>query len=129
MRMGWGAVVFSVAMGASEALGLLCWLWRGCILGKGRPPVKMGGAPGRRCKPVAEKKKNPRPKCPNCGRGMKQQFIGLRHCKCGTSWQRGVGYFERTPDMMFALERKVIKKGKNSVRTKQVPVIRRNSGE
>ena len=55
---------------------------------------------------------------------MKQQFIGLKHCKCGTSWDRRTGYFERTSDMVFALDRKVIKKGKNSVRTKQVPVIR-----
>jgi hypothetical protein len=59
---------------------------------------------------------------------MKQQFIGLKHCKCGTSWQKGVGYFQRTSDMVFALERKVIKKGKNSVRTKQVPVIRSKEG-
>lgn len=26
--------------------------------------------------------------CPNCGRKMKQQFIGLQHCKCGMSWKR-----------------------------------------
>ena len=26
--------------------------------------------------------------CPNCGRKMKQQFIGLPHCKCGMSWKR-----------------------------------------
>lgn len=37
--------------------------------------------------------------CPNCGRKMKQQFIGLFHCKCGTSWRRDIGFFERTPDM------------------------------
>jgi hypothetical protein len=55
---------------------------------------------------------------------MKQQFIGLKHCKCGTSWQKGVGYFQRTNNMVFALKRKVTKKGKNSIRTKQVPVIR-----
>ena len=24
--------------------------------------------------------------CPECGRKMKQQFIGLKHCKCGMSW-------------------------------------------
>ena len=23
--------------------------------------------------------------CPNCGRKMKQQFIGLQHCSCGMS--------------------------------------------
>lgn len=44
--------------------------------------------------------------CPNCGRKMKQQFIGLFHCKCGTSWRRDIGFFERTPDMVFSLERK-----------------------
>ena len=68
---------------------------------------------------MAEKRR-----CENCGRAMKQQFIGLKHCRCGTSWQKGVGYFQRTGDMVFALERKVTKKGENSVRTKQVPVIR-----
>lgn len=73
------------------------------------------------------KKRNPKRRCEKCGRAMTQQFNGLKHCKCGTSWQKGVGYFERTPDMVFALERKVIKKGKNSIRTKQVPVIRYKS--
>ena len=28
--------------------------------------------------------------CPNCGRKMKQQFIGLFHCKCSTSWRRDI---------------------------------------
>ena len=59
--------------------------------------------------------------CENCNRVMKQQFIGLKHCKCGTSWKKGEGYFQRTPDMVFALERR--KKGKGP-KTKQVPVIR-----
>ena len=59
--------------------------------------------------------------CINCGRKMKQQFIGLKHCKCGTSWKKDIGYFERTPNMVFALERRQKdKKGK----TKQVPSIR-----
>jgi len=62
--------------------------------------------------------------CPNCGHKMKQQFIGLQHCKCGMSWKKDIGYFERTSDMVFALERRVAKKGKNSIRTKQVPIIR-----
>ena len=57
--------------------------------------------------------------CPNCGRMMKQQFIGLKHCKCGMSWKLDIGYFERTGDMVFALERR--KCGK---KWKQVPVIR-----
>ena len=50
---------------------------------------------------------------------MKQQFIGLQHCKCGMSWKKDIGYFERTPDMAFALERQTVK-GK----VKQVPIIR-----
>ena len=59
--------------------------------------------------------------CPNCGHKMKQQFIGLQHCKCGMSWQKGVGFFERTKDMVFCLQRvQVGSKGK----TKQEPTIR-----
>ena len=73
--------------------------------------------------------KRPKRRCANCGRAMKQQFIGLKHCKCGTSWSKAVGYFERTSDMVFALQRNVTKKGKNSVRTKQVPVIRYKQNE
>ena len=57
--------------------------------------------------------------CPGCGRKMKQQFIGLKHCKCGMSWKRDIGYFERTEDMVFALEKR--KCGK---KWKQMPVIR-----
>jgi len=62
--------------------------------------------------------------CPNCGHKMRQQFIGLQHCNCGMSWKKDIGYFERTSDMVFALQRQVTKKGKNSIRTKQVPIIR-----
>lgn len=57
--------------------------------------------------------------CPNCGRKMKQQFIGLQHCSCGTSWNKSIGFFERTPDMVFALERRTVGK-----KIQQVPVIR-----
>ena len=57
--------------------------------------------------------------CPNCGRMMKQQFIGLKYCKCGMSWKRDIGYFERTEDMVFALERRNLGK-----KWKQVPVIK-----
>lgn len=57
--------------------------------------------------------------CPGCGRKMKQQFIGLQHCKCGMSWKRDIGFFERSPDMVFALQRRVIEK-----KVKQRPVIR-----
>lgn len=62
--------------------------------------------------------------CPNCGRKMKQQFIGLQHCKCGMSWSKDSGFFERIPDMVFALERwKVGKK------MKQIPIIRYKTDE
>ena len=60
--------------------------------------------------------------CPNCGRKMKQQFIGLQHCKCGMSWKRDIGFFERTSDMVFALQRQ--KKGRKGNKTKRVPIIR-----
>lgn len=57
--------------------------------------------------------------CPNCGRKMKQQFIGLFHCKCGVSWKSDIGFFERIRDMVFALERRQAGK-----KVKQVPIIR-----
>lgn len=60
--------------------------------------------------------------CPNCGRKMKQQFIGLQHCKCGMSWKKDEGFFNRTPDMIFALERRTI-----GGKVKQVPIIRYQS--
>ena len=60
--------------------------------------------------------------CPNCGRKMKQQFIGLQHCKCGMSWKRDIGFFERTNDMVFCLERRYI-----NGKPKQRPVIRTKS--
>ena len=53
-------------------------------------------------------------RCPVCGGAMKQQFIVLRHCKCGISWKRDIGYFERTSDMVFALD----KNKKPVIRTK-----------
>lgn len=43
--------------------------------------------------------------CPRCGRKMKQQFIGLQHCKCGMSWKKDLGFFERTSDMVFCLRK------------------------
>ena len=46
--------------------------------------------------------------------------IGLQHCKCGISWKKDIGFFERTSDMVFALERRTVGK-----KVKQVPVIRR----
>lgn len=57
--------------------------------------------------------------CPNCGKKMKQQFIGLQHCKCGISWKKDIGFFERTPDMIFVLDRKTAA-GKKS----RIPSIR-----
>ena len=57
--------------------------------------------------------------CPNCGRKMKQQFQGLQHCKCGVSWLREMGFFERTTNMRFCLERR-----KTGKKTKQCSVIR-----
>ncbi len=56
--------------------------------------------------------------CPNCGKKMKQQFIGLQHCVCGTSWKRDIGFFQRSSNMVFSLSR-VMLNGK----IKQVPVI------
>lgn len=62
--------------------------------------------------------------CPSCGRKMKQQFIGLQHCKCGMSWKKDIGFFERTGDMVFALEWQTVGK-----KMKQVLVIRRGKGQ
>ena len=41
------------------------------------------------------------------------------NCKCGISLKKDIGYFERTKDMIFALERRKIGK-----KIKQCPVIR-----
>ena len=43
--------------------------------------------------------------CPKCKRKMKQQFLGLQHCKCGMSWKKDIGFFERKPNMVFYLEK------------------------
>jgi hypothetical protein len=66
-----------------------------------------------------KKKGSSNKRCPVCGRRMKQQFIGLQHCKCGMSWKKDIGFFERTGDMVFALERRKI-----GNKQKQCPVIR-----
>ena len=66
--------------------------------------------------------------CPACGRKMKQQFIGLQHCKCGMSWKKDEGFFERNGDMVFALERRKTNK-KRGKKVKQFPVIRYKGGE
>lgn len=57
--------------------------------------------------------------CPRCGRKMKQQFIGLQHCKCGISWKKDKGYFERTSNMVFCLQSRTV-----NGKSKQFPVIR-----
>ena len=57
--------------------------------------------------------------CPHCGRKMKQQFIDLQHYKCGMSWKKDLGFFERTPNMVFCLQRNII-----NVKVKRCPVIR-----
>lgn len=67
----------------------------------------------------AKKKGSSNKTCPNCGRKMKQQFIGLQHCRCGMSWKKDKGFFERTGDMVFALQRRKVGK-----KIKQCPVIR-----
>lgn len=59
--------------------------------------------------------------CPNRGRKMKQPFIGLQHCRCGMSWKKDIGFFERTPDMVFALQRQIVGK-----KVKQMPIMRRS---
>ncbi len=66
-----------------------------------------------------KKKGNSNRICPACGRKMKQQFIGLQHCKCGISWKKDIGFFERNGSMVFALERR-----KTGKKYKQCPVIR-----
>ena len=51
-------------------------------------------------------------------------YIGLQHYKCGMSWKKDIGFFERTSDMIFALERRTIGK-----KVRQIPVIRYKNGE
>lgn len=58
-------------------------------------------------------------RCPNCGRHIKQQFIGLRHCKCGVRWKEHPSCFARAPDIVFVLERRWV-----GNKREQVPVIR-----
>ena len=50
---------------------------------------------------------------------VEDSVFRLQHCKCGMSWKKDIGYFERTGDMVFALERRKVGK-----KTKQCPVIR-----
>ena len=57
-------------------------------------------APKKKKSPTVPQKKGRSKKvCPSCGRKMKCQFNGLQHCKCGMSWKKGEGFFERTSDM------------------------------
>ena len=75
--------------------------------------------PKPKAPPTSKKKGNSNKVCPNCGGKMKQQFIGLQHCKCGMSWKKGEGFLGRSSDMVFALERRRVGK-----KIKQCPVIR-----
>ena len=75
--------------------------------------------PSLNSQPAPKKKGSSNKVCPNCGRKMKQQFIGLQHCRCGVSWKKGDGFFERSGDMVFALQRRKVGK-----KVKQCPVIR-----
>ena len=71
--------------------------------------IKENGLPEKPPSPSSQptpKKKGSSRVYSNCGRKMKQQFIGLRHCKCGMSWKRGVEFFEGSGDMVFALQRR-----------------------
>ncbi len=81
--------------------------------------IREGGLPDKPQSSAPKKKGGSNKICPNCGRKMKQQFIGLQHCRCGVSWKRGEGFFERSPDMVFALQRRKVGK-----KIKQCPVIR-----
>ncbi len=56
--------------------------------------------------------------CRKCGRKLKQQFIGVYHCKCGNTRMNGKD-IQRTSDTVFALERRKVGK-----KVKQVPVVR-----
>ncbi len=56
--------------------------------------------------------------CKKCGRKLKQQFVGVYHCKCGNTRMNGTD-IQRTPDTVFALERRKVGK-----KVKQVPVVR-----
>ena len=59
--------------------------------------IKENGLPEKPPPPspqLSPKKKGSSNKiCPNCGRKMKQQFIGLQHCRCGMSWKKRRGLF------------------------------------
>jgi hypothetical protein len=72
-------------------------------------------------------KPNAKRVCPNCGRKMVQKFIDVKQCKCGISWKEDIGDFQRTPDMAFALQPQVAKKGKKSVRTKKTRQDKKNT--
>lgn len=32
-------------------------------------------------------------RCPECNRKMVKQFSGLKHCRCGISWKKDIGFF------------------------------------
>lgn len=86
------------------------------IIGNGIPEEQLSK---KKTASAPKKKGNSNKICPNCGKKMKQQFIGLQHCKCGMSWKKDMGFFERSSDMIFALQRRKVGK-----KIKQYPVIR-----
>lgn len=89
------------------------------IAEQGLPAEALSDVPKKKTPAAPKKRGNSNKVCPECGKKMKQQFIGLQHCKCGMSWHKGTGYFQRTSDMVFALERRKVGK-----KVKQCPVIR-----
>lgn len=89
------------------------------IAEQGLPEEAPPDTPEKKVPAAPKKRGNSNKICPECGGKMKQQFIGLQHCKCGMSWHKGTGYFQRTSDMVFALERRKVGK-----KIKHCPVIR-----
>ena len=89
------------------------------IAEQGLPEEAPPDTPEKKAPAAPKKRGNSNKICPECGGKMKQQFIGLQHCKCGMSWHKGTGYFQRTSDMVFALERRKVGK-----KIKHCPVIR-----
>ena len=71
-----------------------------------------------------KKKGNSNKICPSCARRMEQQFIGIQYCRCGISWKKGMGFFERTSNMPVVLAlRKIGKK------FKKCPAVHYRTGE
>lgn len=82
--------------------------------------VRLAAMKPKAPKQPTQLRKHQKKRCPICGHVMVQCFIGLEHCRCGLTLSKQMGYFERTPDMVFALERKWIGK-----QQKQASIVRR----